>query len=78
MVEMIGIIYAGLALLHLTVCVLGAATDLRTSGLARGKELTQFHKMLADDKLSRVKWAPLWPVLVARELVALLKWRSAR
>ena len=55
-------------------CLLGASRSHKLSQQARGKELTQFYRLCATENLSLIKWAPLWPVPVIRDLIALLKW----
>jgi len=75
MVETLVASYILLCGIFALVCLLGASRSYKLSQQARGKELTQFYKLCAAESLSLIKWVPLWPVPVIKDIITLLKWR---
>ena len=74
----ITLVYGITVAVFLTTRLWTASNAVKFSSQARGKELKQFYKGVANDNLGLVKWSPLWPVIIARDIVALIKWRLNR
>ena len=55
-----------------------ASESIKLSSGARGKEIKQFYKGVALDRLDLLKWSPIWIVPVAKNIIALIKWRLNR
>jgi len=55
-----------------------ASNAIKLSNRARGKDLKQFYKGVATDNLELIKWSPLWPVPIVKDIIALVKWRWNR
>ena len=78
MIENIVIIYGLIGLLFLFMIGLSASNAVKFSNSARNKEIRQFYKKIAGDNLKLIKWSPLWPIPVFKDIIELIKWHFNR
>jgi len=78
MLDDITLVYGITIVVFLVSRLWTASNAVKLSNRARGKDLKQLYKGVANDNLGLVKWSPLWPVPIVRDIVALIKWRLDR
>jgi hypothetical protein len=57
----IALVYGITVAVFLAARLWAASSAVKFSNQARGKELKQFYKGVANDNLGLIKWSPLWP-----------------
>ncbi len=78
MLEMILLAYAASVFVFFVMNLWASAEAVKLSSSARGKEIKQFYKGVAADRLDLLKWSPIWIVPVIKNIVALIRWRLDR
>ena len=55
-----------------------ASEAVKLSSSARSKEIKQFYKGVASDRLALLKWSPIWIIPAVKNIIALVRWRLDR
>lgn len=71
-------VYAASVFVFFMMNLWTASEAVKLSSSARGKEIKQFYKGVASDRLGLLKWSPIWIVPVLKNIIALVRWRLDR
>lgn len=71
-------VYAASVFVFFMMNLWTASEAVKLSSSARGKEIKQFYKSVAADRLGLLKWSPIWIVPVVKNIIALVRWRLDR